>query len=176
MHDAKFTNGKENIFREVPAHKSGIFCIKYDRKRHMIVIAEGDGDIKFWDFAGEAKCAAKRLAELTLCEVQIKKRQDENIKPPSSCSPFLTHLSEIGIAEVDFDITINNPIGSKTTMNVSPNAVIKYFVESPGEDNKFLSSNGNGAMFRQSCDGSDEVRQLITRDQLSSQLSLLCCG
>jgi hypothetical protein len=35
----------------------------------MIVIAEGDGDIMFWDFAGEAKCAAKRLAELTLCEV-----------------------------------------------------------------------------------------------------------
>jgi hypothetical protein len=61
-------------------------------------------------------------------------------------------------------------------MDVSPNAVVKYLVESPGEDNKFLSSDGNGAMFRQSCDGSDEVRQLITRDQLSSQLSLLCCG
>ena len=46
-------------------------------------------------------------------------------------------------------------------------STIKYFVESPGEDNKFLIEDGNGAMFRQSCDGIDEVRQQITRDQLS---------
>ena len=56
------------------------------------------------------------------------------------------------------------PIEPKTTVNVSPDAVIKYFVESPGEDNKFLIEDGNGAMFRQSCDGSDEVRQPITHD------------
>ena len=43
-------------------------------------------------------------------------------------------------------------------------STIKYFVESPGEDNKFLIEDGNGAMFRQSCDGSDEVRQPITHD------------
>ncbi|GMH77149.1 hypothetical protein TrST_g4112 [Triparma strigata] len=118
MYDAKHTAGNDMIFGDVPAHKGGIFCLKYDRKRNMIVTSGGDGTIKYWSFP------------------------------------------EIDVAEVDSDITMDYPIEPKTTVTVSPDASVKYFIESPGEDNTFLIEDGNGALYRQPCDGSAPSEKL----------------
>lgn len=128
MYNSKHTAGKENIFGDTPAHSGGIFCLKYDRKRDMIVTSGGDGTIKFWSF------------------------------------------SEIDVAEVDSDITMDYPIQPKTTVNVDPEASIKYFFESPGEDGTFLIEDSNGALYRQPCDGSAAAEKVRRMRQFHSSL------
>ena len=62
-------------------------------------------------------------------------------------------FTEIDVAEVDSDITMDYPIVPKQVINVVADAAIRYFVESP-TDGTYLIEDGNGALYKQKSDGS----------------------